>query len=107
MVLEMIGDLPEADSKPPTNMLFVCKLNQVLQQHSSLSDRASHVDVLLANCTWRLSTSAWLCKIIRETSSWKKDVLFVLVEHLVSSRGCMCRQQQKRIWRSSSRALEL
>ena len=25
----MIGDLPEADSKPPTNMLFVCKLNQV------------------------------------------------------------------------------
>lgn len=29
VVLEMIGDLPEADSKPPTNMLFVCKLNQV------------------------------------------------------------------------------
>ncbi len=29
MVLEMIGDLPEADSKPPTNMLFVAKLNQV------------------------------------------------------------------------------
>eukprot|EP00208_Stichococcus_sp_RCC1054_P000912 CAMPEP_0206138928 /NCGR_PEP_ID=MMETSP1473-20131121/3988_1 /ASSEMBLY_ACC=CAM_ASM_001109 /TAXON_ID=1461547 /ORGANISM="Stichococcus sp, Strain RCC1054" /LENGTH=338 /DNA_ID=CAMNT_0053532493 /DNA_START=621 /DNA_END=1634 /DNA_ORIENTATION=- len=28
VVLEMIGDLPEADSKPPTNMLFVCKLNQ-------------------------------------------------------------------------------
>lgn len=29
VVLEMIGDLPEADSKPPTNMLFVCKLNAV------------------------------------------------------------------------------
>ncbi len=29
VVLEMIGDLPEADSKPPTNMLFVAKLNQV------------------------------------------------------------------------------
>lgn len=29
VVLEMIGDLPEADSKPPTNMLFVCKLNPV------------------------------------------------------------------------------
>ena len=25
----MIGDLPEADAKPPTNMLFVCKLNPV------------------------------------------------------------------------------
>jgi peptidyl-prolyl cis-trans isomerase-like 4 len=29
VVLEMIGDLPEADVKPPENMLFVCKLNQV------------------------------------------------------------------------------
>lgn len=29
VVLEMIGDLPEADSKPPTNMLFVCKLHPV------------------------------------------------------------------------------
>ena len=29
VVLEMIGDLPEADSKPPSNMLFVCKLNPV------------------------------------------------------------------------------
>ena len=28
VVLEMIGDLPEADAKPPENMLFVCKLNQ-------------------------------------------------------------------------------
>ena len=28
----MIGDLPEADAKPPENMLFVCKLNQVCMQ---------------------------------------------------------------------------
>lgn len=25
----MIGDLPEADAKPPPNMLFICKLNPV------------------------------------------------------------------------------
>ena len=25
----MVGDLPEADVKPPSNMLFICKLNQV------------------------------------------------------------------------------
>eukprot|EP00951_Prasinocladus_malaysianus_P046987 scaffold648381_cov51-Prasinocladus_malaysianus.AAC.1 len=25
VVLEMIGDLPDADVKPPSNMLFVCK----------------------------------------------------------------------------------
>lgn len=29
VVLEMIGDLPEADAKPPENQLFVCKLNPV------------------------------------------------------------------------------
>ena len=29
VVLEMIGDLPEADAKPPDNQLFVCKLNPV------------------------------------------------------------------------------
>ncbi len=29
MVLEMIGDLPEAEAKPPPNMLFICKLNPV------------------------------------------------------------------------------
>ena len=29
VVLEMIGDLPEADAAPPANMLFVCKLNPV------------------------------------------------------------------------------
>lgn len=29
VVLEMIGDLPEAEAKPPPNMLFICKLNPV------------------------------------------------------------------------------
>ena len=29
VVLEMIGDLPEADAKPPDDQLFVCKLNPV------------------------------------------------------------------------------
>ncbi|CAF1167252.1 unnamed protein product [Adineta ricciae] len=28
-ILELIGDLPEADMKPPENVLFVCKLNPV------------------------------------------------------------------------------
>jgi len=29
VVLEMIGDLPEADAEPPSTMLFICKLNPV------------------------------------------------------------------------------
>lgn len=28
-VLEIVGDLPEADAAPPENVLFVCKLNPV------------------------------------------------------------------------------
>ncbi|CAI6012773.1 unnamed protein product, partial [Closterium sp. NIES-65] len=31
VVLEMIGDLPEAEFKPPENVLFICKLNPVTQ----------------------------------------------------------------------------
>eukprot|EP00897_Mesotaenium_endlicherianum_P005476 jgi/Mesen1/4957/ME000248S04245 len=31
VVLEMIGDLPEAEVKPPENVLFVCRLNPVTQ----------------------------------------------------------------------------
>ena len=28
-ILEMVGDLPDADAAPPENVLFVCKLNPV------------------------------------------------------------------------------
>ncbi|KAL9969222.1 hypothetical protein ACROYT_G021415 [Oculina patagonica] len=30
-ILEMVGDVPDADIKPPDNVLFVCKLNPVTQ----------------------------------------------------------------------------
>ncbi|XP_046910504.2 peptidyl-prolyl cis-trans isomerase-like 4 [Dermatophagoides farinae] len=32
LVLEMIGDIPDADIKPPENVLFVCKLNPVTRE---------------------------------------------------------------------------
>jgi len=32
-VLEIINDLPDADIEPPKNILFVCKLNPVTQEH--------------------------------------------------------------------------
>ncbi|KAH9288095.1 hypothetical protein KI387_032212 [Taxus chinensis] len=32
VVLEMVGDIPEAEIKPPENVLFVCKLNPVTQE---------------------------------------------------------------------------
>ena len=46
----MIGDLPEADSKPPTNMLFVCKLNGVrLPWHPDRHPRLCEPQQLLAH----------------------------------------------------------
>lgn len=32
-VLEIINDLPDADVEPPKNVLFVCKLHPVTQDH--------------------------------------------------------------------------
>ena len=31
VILEMLGDLPDADVKPPENVLFVCQLNPVTE----------------------------------------------------------------------------
>lgn len=30
-ILEMLGDLPDADVKPPENVLFVCQLNPITE----------------------------------------------------------------------------
>lgn len=46
MVLEMVGDLPDADAKPPSNMLFVCKLNPVTSEED--------LEIIFARCV-RLS----------------------------------------------------
>ena len=37
----MIGDLPEADAKPPADMLFVCKLNPVTTEEARTDGRLS------------------------------------------------------------------
>lgn len=37
LTLEMVGDLPFAEVKPPENILFVCKLNPVTQGISNMS----------------------------------------------------------------------
>lgn len=32
ILLEMLGDLPSADAKPPENILFICKLNPITEE---------------------------------------------------------------------------
>ncbi|KAK4341762.1 hypothetical protein RND71_037578 [Anisodus tanguticus] len=45
VVLESVGDIPDAEIKPPDNVLFVCKLNPVTEMDNALiDDRRIHVD---------------------------------------------------------------
>ena len=32
VTLQILGDLPDADAKPPENILFICKLNPITLQ---------------------------------------------------------------------------
>ncbi len=43
LTLEMVGDLPFAEVKPPENVLFVCKLNPVTQGVYALEFKLCHV----------------------------------------------------------------
>lgn len=51
----MIGDLPEAEVKPPSNMLFVCKLNPVTTEED--------LDIIFSRCiySWVVSTFLVAC----------------------------------------------
>lgn len=46
LTLEMVGDLPFAEVKPPENVLFVCKLNPVTQGNNSHLPFFKHVTYL-------------------------------------------------------------
>lgn len=54
VVLEMIGDLPEAEVKPPSNMLFVCKLNPVTTEED--------LDIIFSRCICKHSYGV-VCQI--------------------------------------------
>ena len=47
LTLEMVGDLPFAEVKPPENVLFVCKLNPVTQ--GKWPDISSYVTLLIVH----------------------------------------------------------
>ncbi len=76
VVLEMIGDLPEADAKPPSNMLFICKLNPVTTeevrvlplccprlQFSSCGRRCSGMQAPLLHALMPSMPSASCCRV--------------------------------------------
>jgi peptidyl-prolyl cis-trans isomerase-like 4 len=58
VVLEMIGDLPDADIAPPDNILFICKLNPITRDED-------------LNLIFSRFGKIIKCEIIRD---WKTDV---------------------------------
>ena len=44
LTLEIVGDLPYAEVKPPENVLFVCKLNPVTEGESTVFSTANWHD---------------------------------------------------------------
>lgn len=59
-VLEMIGDIPDADMKPPDNVLFICKLNPITEAED-LEIIFSRFGECKADILRDKSTSASLC----------------------------------------------
>lgn len=45
LTLEIVGDLPYAEVKPPENVLFVCKLNPVTEGQTVDPAASSHISL--------------------------------------------------------------
>lgn len=60
LTLEIVGDLPYAEVKPPENVLFVCKLNPVTEGQNNNSSTHSNLSLTLTAIqtrTWTLSSA--------------------------------------------------
>uniref|UniRef100_A0A1A8K2U0 Peptidyl-prolyl cis-trans isomerase n=1 Tax=Nothobranchius kuhntae TaxID=321403 RepID=A0A1A8K2U0_NOTKU len=78
ILLEMVGDLPDADVKPPENVLFVCKLNPVTTDEDLeiifsrfgpiKRYRSPRPDFLLASCV-QLRASSIMKKVLFQPGS--------------------------------------
>lgn len=54
LTLEIVGDLPYAEVKPPENVLFVCKLNPVTEGQTTVPKDSTHIS--LTNPTQQTKT---------------------------------------------------
>ena len=45
LTLEIVGDLPYAEVKPPENVLFVCKLNPVTEGQTMDPQESAHISL--------------------------------------------------------------
>ena len=67
-VLEMVGDIPDADGKPPENVLFVCKLNPVTT--------AEDLEIIFSRFGSIVS-----CEVIKDHSTAGKSLQYAFVTY--------------------------
>ena len=65
-VLEMVEDIPDADGKPPENVLFVCKLNPVTT--------AEDLEIIFSRFGSIVS-----CEVIKDNSTAGKSLQYAFV----------------------------
>lgn len=72
VLLEMVGDLPEADIAPPENVLFVCKLNPVTKDEDLELIFSRFGEVKACDIVREKETGASLCYAFVEFASSKQ-----------------------------------
>ena len=88
VVLEMIGDLPEADAEPPSTMLFICKLNPVTTEEDleiifSRFGRVTSCDIIR---DWKTGDSLCYGFIGFENESACEEAYFKMNNVLIDDR---------------------
>ena len=88
-VLEMIGDLPEADAAPPPNVLFICKLNPVTEEEDLDLIFSRFGKVVSCDIVRDSKTGESLCYgfIGFETESSCEEAYFKMNNVLIDERG--------------------
>ncbi|XP_043700589.1 peptidyl-prolyl cis-trans isomerase CYP59 isoform X2 [Telopea speciosissima] len=88
VVLESIGDIPEAEIKPPDNVLFVCKLNPVTEDEDLHTIFSRFGNVISADIIRDFKTKESLCYafIEFETKEACEEAYFKMDNALIDDR---------------------
>eukprot|EP01016_Furgasonia_blochmanni_P031587 TRINITY_DN3261_c0_g1_i3.p1 TRINITY_DN3261_c0_g1~~TRINITY_DN3261_c0_g1_i3.p1 ORF type:complete len:559 (-),score=112.96 TRINITY_DN3261_c0_g1_i3:238-1914(-) len=88
IVLEMLNDLPDADIKPPDNVLFVCKLNPVTQERDLelIFSRFGSIRSCEIIRDWKTGASLQYAFIEFETAAACEEAYFKMDNALIDER---------------------
>lgn len=105
IVLEMLNDLPDADIKPPDNILFVCKLNPVTQESDleAIFSRFGPIKSCDIIRDWKTGQSLQYAFIEFETAAAREEAYFKMENALIDERRIHVdfSQSVSKLWNSS------